>query len=311
MSAPPQTRPARSRVPQRSSRNVAPAENPTSPTSTPNVNESDEFRALRRKYAEKLTTIKEMFPAWSDEDILSLLGEVNGSLEVAVTRISEGEFLASIFVLRENHATPIHVLVPQIVSNPLVNRFHCCPGHAEQWSSASRKKDKKSASSTTAASSANTSREGFHRDSSTRGGRGRGGGPSRGGRGGARGARPWRDQPTNGHSDTAATVATSTADTWPSSSTKAEEDFSSAVDPWGATSAAATGGEGGWGTSWGASSTDMVATKSVASEAETNGHVERPVAPAAAAPAPKTGSLVPPGTKLSWAQITKCVLKHS
>ena len=35
--------------------------------------------------------------------ILSLLSEVNGSLEVAVMHISEGEFLALIFVLWENH----------------------------------------------------------------------------------------------------------------------------------------------------------------------------------------------------------------
>ena len=92
MSAIPQIRPARPRGSQRSSRNVTPAENPTPTTTTTSVNESDEFRALRRKYAEKLTTIKEMFPTWSDEDILSLLSELNGSLEVAVTRISEGEF---------------------------------------------------------------------------------------------------------------------------------------------------------------------------------------------------------------------------
>ena len=85
-----------------------------SPITTPNINESNEFRALRQKYVEKLTTIKEMFPAWSGEDILSLLGkvnEVNGSLEVAVMHISEGEFLASIFVLQENHTMLIHVLV--------------------------------------------------------------------------------------------------------------------------------------------------------------------------------------------------------
>src|SRR5258705_7464816 len=118
-----------------------------SPMTTPNMNKSDEFCALRQKYAEKLTTIKEMemFPAWSGEDIFSLLGkvnEVNGSLEVAVMHISEGEFLALIFVLQENHTTLIHVLVPQIILNPLVN---CCPGHAKQWSSASCKKDKKGA----------------------------------------------------------------------------------------------------------------------------------------------------------------------
>ncbi len=121
MSAPPQTHPSHSQVPQRSSCNIAPTENPMSPMTTPNINESDEFRTLRWKYAEKLTTIKEMFLAWSGEDILSLLGkvnEVNGSLEVAVMCISKGEFLALIFVLWENHTMLIHVLVPQICHEP-------------------------------------------------------------------------------------------------------------------------------------------------------------------------------------------------
>ena len=60
-----------------------------------------------------------MFPAWSGEDILSLLGkvnEVNGSLEVAVMHISEGEFLALIFVLQENHNA---------------NSCTCAPNHIE------------------------------------------------------------------------------------------------------------------------------------------------------------------------------------
>jgi hypothetical protein len=32
-----------------------------------------------------------MFPGWTDEDLLSVLNDVNGSLETAVGRISEGE----------------------------------------------------------------------------------------------------------------------------------------------------------------------------------------------------------------------------
>src|SRR5258708_39774986 len=69
----------------RSSCNIAPTENPMSPMTTPNVNESNKFHVLRQKYV-NLTTI------------------INGSLEVAVMHISKGEFLALIFVLWENHA---------------------------------------------------------------------------------------------------------------------------------------------------------------------------------------------------------------
>ena len=54
------------------------------------IAESDETRALRRKYGDKLATLKEMFPGWTDEDLLSTLNDVNGSLETAVGRISEG-----------------------------------------------------------------------------------------------------------------------------------------------------------------------------------------------------------------------------
>lgn len=31
-----------------------------------------------------------MFPSWTDEDLLSVLNDVSGSLEIAVGRISEG-----------------------------------------------------------------------------------------------------------------------------------------------------------------------------------------------------------------------------
>lgn len=61
-------------------------------TTPNNLDESEELRALRRKYAGKLPTLKEMFPAWTDEDLLSTLNDVNGSLETAVGRISEGAF---------------------------------------------------------------------------------------------------------------------------------------------------------------------------------------------------------------------------
>lgn len=59
-------------------------------TTASNLNESEELRALRRKYSDRLSTLKEMFPSWTDEDLLSVLNDVSGSLEIAVGRISEG-----------------------------------------------------------------------------------------------------------------------------------------------------------------------------------------------------------------------------
>jgi CUE domain len=88
-----QTRPARVRGPQQRPSHVpaspAPAEAAV-PLTTSATTDSDETRALRRKYGDKLATLKELFPNWTEEDILSVLSDVNGSLEVAVGRISEG-----------------------------------------------------------------------------------------------------------------------------------------------------------------------------------------------------------------------------
>lgn len=82
-------RPARARGPQRSSRD----HQISTPTPPPTSAESDEVKQLRRKYADKLVSLKELFPKWSDEDLLTVMAEVNGSLEVAVGRISEGKYL--------------------------------------------------------------------------------------------------------------------------------------------------------------------------------------------------------------------------
>jgi hypothetical protein len=55
--------------------------------------ESDEVRVLRRKYGgTRLDTLKELFPTWTDEDLLFVLGDVAGDVETAVGRISEGAF---------------------------------------------------------------------------------------------------------------------------------------------------------------------------------------------------------------------------
>lgn len=46
---------------------------------------------LRKQYGNsKLDAIKELFPTWSDADILYALKETDGDVEVAVNRIAEG-----------------------------------------------------------------------------------------------------------------------------------------------------------------------------------------------------------------------------
>lgn len=52
---------------------------------------------LRKQYGGKLDTIKELFPNWSDADILYALKETDGDVEVAATRIAEGTLLPSLF----------------------------------------------------------------------------------------------------------------------------------------------------------------------------------------------------------------------
>ena len=53
---------------------------------------------LKRLYAPKLGTVKEMFPNWTDEDIVTALQETDGDLEATIERISEGAYSSSILI---------------------------------------------------------------------------------------------------------------------------------------------------------------------------------------------------------------------
>jgi hypothetical protein len=46
---------------------------------------------LRQKYKSQLSTAKELFPDWADDDLLATFTEYNGDLEQAILAISEGE----------------------------------------------------------------------------------------------------------------------------------------------------------------------------------------------------------------------------
>lgn len=49
-----------------------------------------DFAELRKQYGDKTSVIREMFPDWSEADVLFALEETNGDQNEAVARIAEG-----------------------------------------------------------------------------------------------------------------------------------------------------------------------------------------------------------------------------
>lgn len=56
----------------------------------PVYEDEGEIGQLKKQYSSELSTIKEMFPDWTNEDIVYALQETNGNLEDTIERISEG-----------------------------------------------------------------------------------------------------------------------------------------------------------------------------------------------------------------------------
>jgi hypothetical protein len=56
-----------------------------------NQDEPEELKLIRKKHGHNLATIRELFPNWTDEDLLMALNEASGDLELAAARISEGQ----------------------------------------------------------------------------------------------------------------------------------------------------------------------------------------------------------------------------
>ncbi|CZS90414.1 hypothetical protein WAI453_004186 [Rhynchosporium graminicola] len=61
----------------------------TDSTAAP-IEDNGEVGQLKRKYGSKVTTIQEMFPDWTDEDVVFALQETDGDLETTVDRITDG-----------------------------------------------------------------------------------------------------------------------------------------------------------------------------------------------------------------------------
>ena len=61
------------------------------PPNEPSLAEEEgEMGQLKQQYGSMLSTMKEMFPNWTDEDLVYALQETNGNLELTIDRISEG-----------------------------------------------------------------------------------------------------------------------------------------------------------------------------------------------------------------------------
>ncbi|ORX70143.1 hypothetical protein DL89DRAFT_152977 [Linderina pennispora] len=63
---------------------------PRSGNARSSADESSEFKALRSKYSSSLKTLREMFPDWSDADLIYALQEADGNLEITIAHIAEG-----------------------------------------------------------------------------------------------------------------------------------------------------------------------------------------------------------------------------
>ena len=59
------------------------------------MEDEGEIGQMKKKYADTLPMLKELFSDWSDEDLVFLLEDTDGDLETAVERITEGVFCRS------------------------------------------------------------------------------------------------------------------------------------------------------------------------------------------------------------------------
>lgn len=56
----------------------------------PTYDDEGELGQMKKKYSDTLPLLKELFPDWTDEDLVFALEDADGDLEQAIDRISEG-----------------------------------------------------------------------------------------------------------------------------------------------------------------------------------------------------------------------------
>lgn len=58
-----------------------------------------DLKKLKSQYGPKLSTLRELFADWSDEDLVFALQEADGDLELTIDRISEGMHYQSMWYI--------------------------------------------------------------------------------------------------------------------------------------------------------------------------------------------------------------------
>ena len=68
-------------------------------TPAASIEDDGEVGQLKKQYGDKVSTIKEMFPDWTDEDVVFALQETDGDLMTTVERITDGKTFQRIWQL--------------------------------------------------------------------------------------------------------------------------------------------------------------------------------------------------------------------
>ncbi|KAK9371284.1 hypothetical protein V1509DRAFT_650890 [Lipomyces kononenkoae] len=256
---------------------------PVAMTSSASMDET--IQSLKAQYSTGLQSLSELFPDWSEEDLLYLLSETAGDIEIAVARITEG--------------------------------------HASQWGEVKKRSKERSKSkgpltstefprSGGSVSTRGRSRGGFESRGRGRGDRGR----SRGGHANGRVAHEATEEDSTPSFSTQApdtsfasapdaaaswntepaTTSVSSWDTPAAAENEPPASFSSNTNGWDSTTPV-TETTNGWGS---------ITTATVVSDRDTPATSKQAatVAPPATKPA---STVIKPGTKTSWASIAKPV----
>lgn len=87
-----------------------------------------EFAELRKQYGDKTGVIREMFPDWSEADVLYALKETNGDATEAATRIADGTLGDKFCPLAiRDSCPPLSCLMPSTVwkqRQPCLRQFN-------------------------------------------------------------------------------------------------------------------------------------------------------------------------------------------
>ncbi|KAG0061553.1 RNAPII degradation factor [Linnemannia elongata] len=244
--------------------------------------EPEDLRHLRQAHGGSLSTLKELFADWSEEDLLYAIQDAGGDLESAILRISDG--------------------------------------HATQWGEVKGKKKTPKPKTTSEKQdfrSSNSQRGGFAgrgRGDSFRGGRG---GATRGApralNGGDRNGRPAKTETDANNTTTTSEPSRNTDTVEAEKSDQTEAIAAAAADPWNATPAsdatlATTNDNTPTSNGWNDTPAAAAATTSTTTAADDSwGASPSTAAAVSATPAPRkvNTATIPAGSKMSWAKIVK------